>query len=133
MSMVSVLLGFGQKCLACGQTSNPRSGHGGQWEVMGLWAGAIHRCKECEHLIRIGFIFDELLSDADAKSFLAARQADLNKFEQQLQKDIQRTEFPHSDQKVAGSASPANSGGHCYLCNKDVPPGHDCFHRKDKD
>ena len=74
MPMLPVILGMNQKCPACGQASNPRVGQG-CWEVMGLWNGSINRCTKCSRLIRVGFITDQLLTEDEARRFLAARAA----------------------------------------------------------
>ena len=74
--MLPVLLGMGQKCLKCGQTSSPRVGQG-NWEIMGVWNGSINRCTKCGQLLRVGFLSDECLTPREADAFLAARAARL--------------------------------------------------------
>ncbi len=83
MAMFPVILGFGQKCLACKQRSNPRKGQG-YWEPVGLWNGAINRCTKCGRLTRVGFFVDELLTEEAGIKFLAARKVDLERYEASL-------------------------------------------------
>ena len=57
---------MGQKCPNCGQRSNPKIDQG-DWEVIGLWGGSINKCMKCNSLIRIGFLYDEILFEEESE------------------------------------------------------------------
>ncbi len=85
MPVLPVLLGLGQECPKCNQRSNPRPGVG-NWEIMGVWNGAIHKCTRCMTLVRIGFFSDVVLTAEEADRFLKARRAEISELEEKAKR-----------------------------------------------
>ncbi len=69
MATLPVIFGIGQKCPGCGQRSSPKIDRG-DWEVIGLWGGSIKKCMKCNSLVRIGFLFDEILFKEESERLL---------------------------------------------------------------
>ncbi len=65
MATLPIIFGMGQKCPGCGQRSSPKIDQG-DWEVIGLWGGSINKCMKCNSLVRIGFLYDEILFEEES-------------------------------------------------------------------
>ncbi len=65
MATLPIIFRMGQKCPGCGQRSSPKIDQG-DWEVIGLWGGSINKCMKCNSLVRIGFLYDEILFEEES-------------------------------------------------------------------
>ncbi len=81
MAILPVFLGLGQKCPKCRQRSSPRPGQG-NWEVIGVWNGAVHKCTRCMTLVRPRFFSDVPLSADESRRIMAAREAEIKRLEE---------------------------------------------------
>ena len=66
MATLAIIFGIGQKCPGCGQRSSPKINRG-NWEVISLWGGSICKCMKCNSLVRIGFLYDEILFEEESE------------------------------------------------------------------
>ena len=85
MATLAIIFGMGQKCPSCEQRSSPKVGRGG-WEVIGLWGGSIKKCMKCNSLVRIGFLFDEILFKEESERLLESERISKIIADQQVRK-----------------------------------------------